>query len=150
MSQRDSDEKLSIILIIKDISKMFHDQMRNINTHPEMRRGFAHLLYYIYLKDGRTQLELSHLTNIKASTVSVTLKNMERAGLIIRKPDSNDSRQIQVFITESGKKLHKYEKKNRQSLENIIYDGLSDEELENLHRMLIHIKKNIKKESENI
>jgi DNA-binding MarR family transcriptional regulator len=148
MIQSDSDEKLSSILIINDISKMFHDNMRDTNSHPEMKRGFAHLLYYIYLKDGRTQLELANLTLIRASTVSVTLKNMERAGLITRKTDLNDCRQTQVFITESGKELHKFEKEKRKQLENIIFDGLSNEELENLHKMLIHIKNNLKKERE--
>lgn len=145
MALSDYENKLSPILIINDISKMFHDTMRDRNNRPEMRRGFAHLLYYIYLKDGRTQLELANLTLIKTSTVSVTLRNMERAGLIVRKTDPNDFRQTRVFITEKGKELHEYERKQREELENIILEGLTKEERESLRKMLIRMKDNLMK-----
>ena len=42
------------------------------------------------IKDGVTQLDLVNATHLRASTISVILKNLEDAGIVERKRDEND------------------------------------------------------------
>ena len=49
-----------------------------------------------------TQLELVNLTQLKAPTISITLRNMEREGIVRREKNDVDRRETHVYITEKG------------------------------------------------
>lgn len=53
--------------------------------------------------DGRSVNELAVYTVIEQSTLSKILARMEAQGLISRRPDSNDGRVVQIFITDAGR-----------------------------------------------
>ncbi|NUT46713.1 MAG: winged helix-turn-helix transcriptional regulator [Saccharothrix sp.] len=51
----------------------------------------------------RTQLALGHALGLDKTTLTAELDRLERAGLIVRKPDPNDRRVRVPVITEQGR-----------------------------------------------
>ena len=96
---------LTVMMVINELSKLFHDRVRTECDKNGIPSGYRHVLFYLAREDGISQLELVKRTHLKAPTISVSLQKMESEGLVIRKPDDNDQRMIRLYLTEKGKKL---------------------------------------------
>ena len=59
------------------------------------------------LKDEHAEIckELGDLLCVKAPTVTVMIKRMERLGMIERKHDENDQRIYRIYLTARGRKI---------------------------------------------
>jgi DNA-binding MarR family transcriptional regulator len=55
--------------------------------------------------DPPSPAELADCTGVTRATVSGLLDGMERDGLVVRKCDSADRRQVRVLVTPQGKEL---------------------------------------------
>ena len=70
-----------------------------------MLRGELFVLNYLHDHDTIVQpKELSENLSVSTARIASLLKHMEEKNLIVRAPDSSDSRQIIVRLTEDGKK----------------------------------------------
>lgn len=69
------------------------------------RNGAQGLLVQLWKQDGLTNTEISELLDIKPSSVTNQVKNLESRGLVERKTDEADKRVSRVFLTEAGKEL---------------------------------------------
>lgn len=96
-------------------------------TH-EGPRGRSQLraLTQIALRDGITQRELMSRLGIMPSSMSELMGKLEDAGLIERRESTEDRRNVNVFITEEGKK--KLEESNFTSPRFDPFAALTDEE----------------------
>ncbi len=65
------------------------------------------VLVRLWSSDGRIQAELLEDTVSDAPTLSRTLRSMERAGWVERRPDPRDGRARRVFLTPAGRALEK-------------------------------------------
>ena len=127
------------MMLINDISRMFGAQMRRCADELGIPSGYRHMLIYLAHHDGVSQLELAKFTHLTPPTVSVTLQKMERDGFIERKADSDDQRQMLVYITEKGKSLEMQSKMKADETEKLALEGLSKEEKEALSEYLRRI-----------
>lgn len=66
----------------------------------EKYRGQGRLLILLYLHGSLTQRELIELTGRRSATLSEQLEGMERAGLIVRRKNEQDKRNVDVELTE--------------------------------------------------
>ncbi len=89
---------------------------------------FAQLLA-LYEQDGLTQSELSRRVRIEQPTMAVTLKRMERDGLVERVPDPADRRQALVLLTERARRLQGDLTDAAQAINAEAVDGLSAAEI---------------------
>ncbi len=62
-------------------------------------------LLALWERDGRTQAELVREVDVEQATLALTLKRMERDGLIQRKPNPDDSRSRLIYLTPHAKAL---------------------------------------------
>ena len=70
-----------------------------------MLRGELFVLNYLHDHDTIVHpKELSENLSVSTARIASLLKHMEEKNLIVRAPDSSDSRQIIVRLTEDGKK----------------------------------------------
>lgn len=53
-----------------------------------------------------TQLEIVKITELKAPTISITLRSMERDGIVVREKNDSDRRETHVSITEKGREMY--------------------------------------------
>lgn len=55
--------------------------------------------------DGLTQANLARMTSVEQPTMAVTLRRMERDGLIRRAADHDDARRTRLHLTDTGRDL---------------------------------------------
>lgn len=89
-----------------------------------------------------TQLELSEITGMKAPTISITLRKMERDGIVTRER-KGDKRLSHVSITEKGIKLYKKVQNSIKKTEKAILKGIDKREIAAMNLTLEKIMNNI-------
>ena len=111
-----------------------------------MRASYRHVMKPLMENDGLTQLDLVKITKLKAPTISITLRNMEREGIVRREKNDNDRRETHVFITDKGRAMHAKVLEAFDKAEKLMLDGLSDKELESVRILLDKMIGNLKTE----
>ena len=79
--------------------------------------------------ESLTQLQLVELTGLKAPTISITLRNMEREGIVARVKNDSDRRETHVSLTDKGKDMYGKILETLGKAEEIMLKGVSDKEL---------------------
>lgn len=130
-------------LLINEISKLFHDRMRKNSEDLGFQAGYRQILRFLAHEDGVTQIDIARDSHFTAPTVSVTLKKMEKEGLIQRRTDKNDTRCSRVFITEKGRALERKLFEKIMDCESVLASELSAEEEETLCRLLMKVRNSI-------
>lgn len=94
------------------------------------------LLRYLYENDEHPiyQKDIEHYFSVGRSTVTGTLKALERSGYVYRESVENDARLKRVRLTEKGRKTH-------ETLQGVI-DGLDEQLLQEIEEeeLLIFLK----------
>ena len=142
MAEKDweNNEDLPIGMLINDVSRHFHYAVLMEAEKVGSRGGYHHILHHLEHKDGITQLDLAKLSHLKPPTVSVTLKKMESEGLVTRKTDALDLRQVRVYITEKGKAINQLIREKISEQERILTESLTDEEIKTLKQILMKMR----------
>lgn len=94
-----------------------------------MRASYRHVIRPLMERDGVTQLELVNVTGLKAPTISITLRNMEREGIVRREKNDSDRRETHVFITDKGRDMFKHAVAAYEEAEKTMLVGMSAKEL---------------------
>ncbi len=111
-----------------------------------MRASYRHVMKPLMENNGLTQLELVNITKLKAPTISITLRNMERDGIVRREKNDNDRRETHVFITDKGREMHAKILEAFNDAEKIMLSGISENELKTLGDILAKMENNLNKE----
>ncbi|MEH2478097.1 DNA-binding MarR family transcriptional regulator [Nitrobacteraceae bacterium AZCC 2146] len=82
-----------------------------------------------------TQGELCRLIGIEQPTMALTLRRMERDGLIQRTPDPDHGRRTHVKLTAKGRKLSQLMSVKAREVEALATKGLSSEEVAQFFRL---------------
>lgn len=77
-----------------------------------------------------SQTAIANKLEISPAAVAVSLKKLEKAGYITRSCDAEDNRMNHVVITDKGKKAIDQSILYFQEIENAMFEGFSQEELE--------------------
>ena len=109
-----------------------------------MRYSYRHIMKPLMDNESLTQLELVKITNLKAPTISITLRNMERDGIVRREKNDNDRRETHVFITDKGKKMYAKVLTALDKAEKTMLNGLSEKELKAMRTTLEKMSANMK------
>ena len=146
-------------MLINEIAKLFDDSIRKRSAnypayeHFGGRKGFgARQILYRLLEckgQGMTQSALVKLTHLTAPTVSVALQKMEQQGLIRRESNPDDMRETMVFITEKGEEFHSFIRSSISEIQDEMFSGVSEDEIEQLRQTLLKIKANMTGGNEN-
>lgn len=89
------------------------------------------------------QKDFEKAFDLKRSSISLMLNNMEKSNLIERVPVSEDGRLKKIILTEKSKKLYEKISPAIDSIENKLSNGLTSEELEVFHQVLNKIRTNL-------
>jgi DNA-binding MarR family transcriptional regulator len=104
------------------------------------------ILASLWEKDGVTQTELAGQFHLQAATVTNMLQRMEQAGLVERRKDAEDQRISRVYLTDAGRDIRDQVYVAWSKLKEQAFAGLSTEERNLLHRLLLRIHNNLTKE----
>lgn len=142
-NRRPDFERLTEGMLINDISRLFDGRVRRETEKLGFPQGYRRIVFHLSHNDGLTQNELTHLTHMKAPSISVQLRNMEQEKLITRKTDENDMRKSYIYLTEKGKECEKLFISKCKETEKVMFENFSEDEKKILKEYLKRITENL-------
>ena len=115
----------------------------------EISKGQPMLLNYLAENNGSIQKDIAKNCNIEPATATSILATMERAGFIERKPNPNDKRIMNVYLTEKGKKIQVNSQEAICKIERQCFKGFSEEEKEKAKEIFERMYNNLMEGDEN-
>lgn len=109
--------------------------------------GQPMILEYVKDHDRCTQKELAAAMHISAPSVATSLKRIEKAGLVTRTADTDDTRKNHISITEKGENALAEYRKICDAADEEMFRDFSPEERQTLHGLLVRLHKNLDSES---
>lgn len=127
-------------LIYRKINQMSVQEGDSLTAHQDW------VLHYLIRSEGRdvVQRDIEREFSIRRSTASRTLQLMEKNGYILREPVSYDARMKKLVITEKGKEARNRMQDRLDRFEAQLQNGISEEDLERLLRIVGQMEENIK------
>lgn len=150
MKNTTTEEKYRAIMgklmsIMRDHKSVVDWFVNETNLHKSQHRLLMNLAR---LGNNVSQRDLAETLNITPAAVAVTLKKLEKNGLVGRKMAEKDNRYNEVVLTEKGKKIVKESYKVFKYADEKMFDGFSLEELNAFEGYLNRIKDNLSKKME--
>ena len=121
--------------------KINYQELIDINLYP----GQPIILERIFENNGITQSELSNITLKKPATITTMLNRLEHMGYVVRKNDINDKRLARLYLTNIGMEKYHQMMKLKKKMGNIIFEGMSEDDLFVVYRLMLKIKNNLEK-----
>lgn len=118
-------------------------------SHIQVLTGVQHaVIGYLgdrSLEQDIFQKDIENEFNIRRSTATGILQLMEKNGLLKREPVPSDARLKKVILTEKALHIHESIKKDITEMEQVMTDGLTEEELDTFFSVIDKISMNIEK-----
>lgn len=115
MTDTAPDRLLSLFELLRKLALDQHPLQDSGVTMPQLA-----LLDRVAASPGCGIQEVASGLGLTAPTVSVSVRRLEAAGLLERRPDPQDGRAIQLFVTAQGQALHErahaFRRENMQRL----------------------------------
>src|SRR5215467_1289976 len=118
-------------------------QMSNALAEIGLYAGQEMFLWQLWRQDGLTQSQMVERMCVQPPTVSKMLDRLEKAGLVERRPDSEDIRISRVYLTEQGHRNQRAVRDIWTSIEQRLIEGLTLEERIVLRRLLLQVHENV-------
>lgn len=113
-----------------------------------LHAGQEVVLIQLNREDGQTQTQLADALCIQPPTVTKMITRMERAGLVARCPDADDARVSRVYLTDESRALHAAVPAVWSALDAQTLQGVSDEDVATMRRVLRLMLNNLTDSSE--
>ena len=141
----DKEADKSLYQVFHQVIGLHHYRSHQLFENQGVYRGQPPLLFALHKDDGQSQKELSKKLGIQPATITMMVKRMTKAGLIERRQDKEDQRVSRVYLTDEGKKARERAAIIVKQVEEDCFNGLSEEEKEDLKRIFIKIRENLYK-----
>lgn len=135
-------EDVPVQMLVYQILHLTTYRAEKLLERYHLKRGQAGILFILEAHSNISQRELSDLLGVKPPTITSALKKMETLGYIIRTPDPEDQRILRLHNTETGSACVENIRITMKEMEEIMYRGLSREEVLLLRRLLMQIRDN--------
>ena len=138
------EEKDSVMSLIRKINYKVKAQIDSSFKEHDMTFSQSQLMHYLEFNGkSATQKQLQEYLKVSHPTIVGLVKRLENHNFVRTEVDQNDKRNKIVIATNEAEKFKQdlIEKRNRMT--EIMYQNLSEEELEELTRLLSIIYKNL-------
>lgn len=136
--ERDGVQSLFIRMTHLYFGKIFQ-QLSSSGVHP----GQLPMIKLLGKQGGLSQKEIAQRLKTKPPTVTVSLRRMENAGFIERRPDEKDQRVTRIYLSPGGMDI--YEKMNimLEHNEKCLLKGFTESEVCLVQRFLKQMLENL-------
>ena len=135
-------ENIPVQMLVYQILHLTTYRAERLLEKYDLKRGQAGILFVLEGHSNISQRELADLLSVKPPTITSGLKKMEKLGYIVRTPDQEDQRVLRLQNTEKGTACVEKIRETMKEMEQIMYRGLSREEVLLLRRLLMQIRDN--------
>ncbi len=141
------DGSKTIEWLFRMLTGMHHNYLRNEFEKRGLREAsHPHILFTLRYKTKdkmASQKELSDALRISPATVAVSIKRMEKSGLVRKVSDRNDLRRNLITLTEKGEKLVDESAAVFGEFEKRMYEGFTENEKTQLKHFYLRIIQNL-------
>lgn len=115
----------------------------------DLSEGQPKILLHLLSSNGILQKELSHVCNVKPATMTALLQNMLAQNLVMKKEIrvSGGKRGYLIFLTEHGRELAYQVVDIVDGIEEISFQGFTEQERDQLIFLLNRVSDNLRQES---
>lgn len=153
MEEREEERRIAFVL------RMLHNQIK-LTIHKSLPKAEkaprtqlqGGILGYLYHHQDRPvyQRDIEKAFRISRATATNALQVMEREELIVRKALDKDGRLKRIQMTETAYRDHRRLEEHMQMTERRMLEGMSEEEVSQLRRLLGIMQKNLEDMTEGI
>ncbi|GHP00248.1 hypothetical protein KSF_102950 [Reticulibacter mediterranei] len=139
----DKPEYESLTFLLRIIGQAQRNQMSDALAEIGLYAGQEAFLWHLWQEEGLTQSQLGERMCVQPPTVSKMVDRLEKAGLVERHPDAENSHLSRVYLTEQGNACQRDVRAIWTSMEQRLTQGLSVEERIVLRRLLLQVHENL-------
>ena len=143
--EREQDEKLKYEMEFTRVIRMYYGRMQAQLAEVGIYRGQPPIMGLLYQHDGMSQKEMAGALNLSPATMTVTLKRMEKAGLVRREMDEHDQRILRVHLSEQGRQMWLKSADQIRAVTEELMEGFTPEEERQMREYLYRIARNMKR-----
>ena len=125
--------------------RMYYSRIQSQLAEVGLYRGQPPILMLLYKNDGMSQKEMARALNLSPATMTVTLKRMEKAGLVLREMDEHDQRILRVHLSEKGREMCETGESRIGVVTAELLEGFTLEERQQLNEYLGRIARNMER-----
>lgn len=141
-------ERDSIGQLLGQICRLTHMRMHSLLEDLGMYRGQPPVLRALWEQEGITHSELAQRLHVRPSTITNTIKRMEKAGFVERRADPTDQRVSRVYLTSTGREIRARVQAVWAEIDQELFTDLSEEEQALLCRLFVRVRENLLRASE--
>lgn len=145
LHSKDFEDKLTTTLM-----RLFRAHFNLTDEHLKregLHHGQPYIIISLYHNEGQSLKELTACRNVKASTTTTMVSRMEKLGLVKKVADEKDQRKTRVYLTDKGREKYNAIINVNNELDDICFEGFSDEQKLLTKMLLKKIIENISKHS---
>lgn len=106
--------------------------------------GQPEMMFILDHKDGCTQRDIANFLRVSPATVAVSVKRLQKYGLIEKNVDENDMRCTRMQLTEKGIKIGERSRRVFDSVNERMFSGFTQAEQDQLFCLFEKMEKNLK------
>ena len=133
----------SVGALMGQICRLNHMRMHSLLEDVGLYRGQPPVLRALWEQEGITHSELAQVLHVKPSTVTNTIKRMEKAGFVERRDDPHDQRVSRVYLTNAGQGIRARVQAVWAEMNQEVCAGLNEEERALLQSLLVRVRENL-------
>ena len=104
------------------------------------------ILFSLWKDEKLSLIELSKRTSLAKTTLSMMIDRMRKNGLVIVEESKEDKRNLVIYLSDKTLALEDKINNATKRMTDIFYKDFSEKEANELDRLLIKIKENLKNE----
>lgn len=129
--------------LIHDVSRMRRTVFDQLMKPLGITRAQWWVLAHLSRHDGMAQTQLASMLDVGKASLGSLLDRLEATGFIERRPDATDRRMKRVFLSRSSHQLLEKLVKTESDFNEQILASLSDNDRNELIRMLTSVKESL-------
>lgn len=133
----------SVFVLLFQIMQLAKYQAVSRMDELRLKPSQAAILFSLHCKGRMSQKELAKMIGITPPSMTVALRKMEEQGYVLRETDHNDQRIIRIQLAPKGIECVEGVKCVLKEMEELTLQGLSEEELLFMRRLLSEMKNNL-------
>lgn len=130
--------------VISDVARLFR---RNFNRRVSEQYGITQaqwqILFHLTMNEGVKQAQIAYALEMQPISVARLIDRMEVSGWVERRPDPDDRRAFNVFLTDNADGLLEKLFAEGRAMKKIACKGLNDEQLAQLLDGLNILRENL-------
>jgi DNA-binding MarR family transcriptional regulator len=128
-----------LIQVMKEHRQRAEEALSQLGLHVSQEL----VLFVLWREEGLSQSELAARLRVELPTLTKMVQRIERAGLLMRQADTQDTRVSRVYLTEKGRALYVPALTIWHDLETRTLHGMTEIEQALLRRLLQQMVSNL-------